>query len=61
MILNEVLPYVYSISGLGMACIIDSPLSFYSGIAFMLLACLIWVQRMEHRQGQSSDITKRPT
>jgi len=51
MILRNVLPIIYSVSGLGMACNFNSPLCFYSGILLMLVACLIWERRLENQQG----------
>ena len=55
MILQEALPYVCAISGLGMTCNRGSPLSFYSGITLMLFACLIWMKRLQYRQDHASD------
>jgi hypothetical protein len=49
MSLNEALPYVFATSGLGMACNIDSLLSFHSGILLLLIACLIWIRQLEYR------------
>jgi len=51
MILRNVQPLVYLISGLGMTCNFNSSLCFYSGILLMLIACLIWERRLEHQQG----------
>jgi len=50
MILRNILPIFYSICGLGLACNFNSSLCFYSGILLMLVACLIWEQRLENRQ-----------
>jgi len=48
--LNRALPYIFALTGLGMASNLDSPLGFDSGLLLMLIACLIWMRQMEHRQ-----------
>ena len=53
--LNKALPCVFAITGLGIACIFDSLLGFESGLLLMLIACLIWMKRLEHRPGQFRD------
>ena len=53
--LNKALPCVFAVTGLGIACIFDSLLGFESGLLLMLIACLIWMKRLEHRPGQFRD------
>jgi len=58
-IVKKMLPYAFSITGLGLACNIGSPLSFYSGIFLLLFACLIWMKQLANRQDQASDTVTR--
>jgi len=51
MILRNVQPIIYFISGLVLTCNFNSSLSFYSGILLMLIACLIWERHLENPQG----------
>jgi len=50
MILRNALPFTCIISGLCLAFNLDLSLSFYTGILLMLIACLIWLKRLEERQ-----------
>jgi hypothetical protein len=50
MSLTRFLPYVLTLTGLGLASNIDNPLSYNSGFVLLLLACLIWIRRLDHRE-----------
>jgi hypothetical protein len=46
MIMHNVLPFVCTVAGFCMVCNFNSPLSFYLGITFMLVACLVLMKRL---------------
>jgi hypothetical protein len=52
MSITKFLPYVFTISGFGMVCNINNPISYFSGLLLMFIACLIWIRQLE-RQGPS--------
>lgn len=45
---HNALPFLFILSGLGLASNTASPLSFNVGILLMLIACLIWMKRLSH-------------
>jgi len=55
MTLKNALPFVIFLCGLANACDYDSSLNFFPGILLMLLACLIWLKRLEHLHDHSGD------
>ena len=46
--LKKALPFLCFICGLVSAYNFDSALSFYPGILLMLIACIIWMKRLEN-------------
>ena len=57
MLKRTVIPYVYFISGLGFLSYFGSELSFLLGSLLVLVACLMWLRRLEHRHNKLSDST----
>jgi hypothetical protein len=54
MILKRALPFLCFICGLAGAYNIDSAPSFYPGILLMLIACIIWMKRLENQHDHFS-------
>ena len=58
MFLQIVMPYASFICGIGFVSDLDSTFSFLIGSLLMLLACVIWLRRLEPCHNKSHDSVK---
>ena len=59
MVPQIVMPYAYFISGVGFVSNFGSIFSFLFGGLLMLLACVIWLRKLESPHNKSHNSTKQ--